>query len=344
MINTAPLYVAGEESHRNAMFITKCNFVKKKILDYIGSGWELAMIPCSGTGAVEAMVASAKGEKCHTLHNGEYGQRLSDIVNVHKITCTNVYDDNNGRMLRINKQHDDSFYPTEWIPWTFMVHGETSTGVLNNLEKVLEYAEGKKSYVGIDAVATFALERIPFNNPRLGLMAFSSCKGLKVSPGMGFVAYRPELVKHNIPGYYLDIHKWSGEEFPFTPTIQTMDELYWKFQAHPNFLNTSEYNYMLKSELLRYGLRSLGFKFVVEDDEHAMRCITVVQLDNKEDKDNLVKYCWMHGIELYNGYGNTVRISILNLFNEYLPGLQDNRDADYVFEILGRWRDEEFRK
>lgn len=335
-LSTAPLRVSGDVSHRNAMFIAKCNFVKKKILDYIGPGWELAMIPCSGTGAVEAMISNAYSEsgECNVFQNGSYGQRLTEIA--HKYF--GVYEHAYAQPRPMPITDFMEIFPGKKIRWNFMVHGETSTGVLNDIDKALKYCDETKGVLGIDAVATFGMERIPFANERLGMVAFSSCKGLAVAPGMGFVAYKKSLVKRPDKGYYLDLQRWSTEELPFTPTTEAMEELYNKFHAFPHFLWQAMGKYEIQSRDLRNRLRDIGFNLVVDDDKEAMRCVTVVQLDNKEEKDNLVKFCWMNGIELYGKEKQTVKISMLNMFNEFLPGFTDSSDFAYFIDVLWRWK------
>ncbi len=331
MLSTAPLKVSGNVSHRNELFIAKCNFVRKRILDYIGSGWELAIIPCSGTGAVEAMIASADGDNCNVLVNGTYAERMANIAGKYKDVVESIYDNNDGEMQRIKSWKNPA--PGLVIPWIFMVHGETYSGVVNDLDAVLDEAKKEGKYVGIDAMSTFLFERIPFKNENLGMVAFSSCKGLKCNPGIGFVAYRPELVNENKKGHYLDVQRWS-KDFPFTPTVTVIDELWEKFRNNVNSIYQSPSKNEFNSIRLRRSLRMYGFNVLV-DDNYAMNCITVVQMDNIEEKNNLIEFCKNLDIEIYGGEGNTVRFSVINIFDG------GDLNFDFLLSVLWEWKDDQ---
>lgn len=312
MISTAPLKVSGETSHRDKLFINKCKFVRENILDYIGKGWELAMIPCSGTGAIEAMVSNVKCEKGVVLSNGAYGERLNDIVQHYYDTgFIHDYDD---LPIDIIFPSDFEGYTRNGKAWCFMVHGETSNGYLNSINLVLDSAEKNKMMVALDAVATFGIDDIPFEHPNLGAVAFSSNKGLACNPGIGFVAYRQGYIRKNdTPAYYFDLGHWNTEKLAFTPAVSIIEELFDVFSKNSNYINTMKSYIHIMNGYLRDFLNSV-FNGDIVNDESWMNCLIVVNLGNK--KNDFIKHCRDNGIEIYSGSGNTVKISALNFIED----------------------------
>jgi len=324
MICTGPFLSRGA-SHRTSEFEEKLALVRQKILAHIGLGWKLAVIPCSGTGAVEAMLRGLRGNYIMSLTNGSYGWRMIDIARtIRWITYSLSYDIIN------DESHN-------WLGMMIgMVHGETSTGQLNDIDAVLDYAKKHGKYVAVDAVASFMFDEIPFANERLGAVAFSSNKGLRGMPGVGFVAYRPELVRDDYDSCYLNLDKWSTDKTPFTPATEIITDLANKLKE-PHYILEHMNRYKRQAFTLAYDLNYLGLDSILSSGVKKMNCLQVIKLESQKDKISLIDYMKEHDIELYNGDGDTVRISIMNLFDDNYDGW--SRNYSKFMSILKAWSD-----
>jgi hypothetical protein len=69
-----------------------------------------------------------------------------------------------------------------------------------------------------------------------------------------------------------------------------------------------------------------------------MKSIVVVQMDNKEDKDNIIEFGFRNQIEIYGGEGNTIRFSTINLFDK------GDDDFNYLLNILWMWKDDRTKR
>jgi len=321
MISTAPLRVRLNTSHRHSEFIYKIKVVREKILEFIGPGWELAIFPCSGTGAIQAMMQGIKhNSSCVVLSNGTYGDRLGHIAMHSRFQsswCGYSY---------------LSSVPEEREGVIAMVHGETSTGKLNNLDQVLDFASKYGKYVVVDAVASFLMDKLDFTHTSLGAVAFSSCKGLRGLPGTGFVAYRPDILGGR-SSFYFALSPNSHDTPTCTPVSEVIEKLFYDL-FHSHFLETWSNRYPNQKAILRKELELLGFEFVTPKTEE-MNCLSVVQFRTKEERESCIRELDTKGIELYKGEGNTVKISILNLFED-----TDCRKLDLVIDALKKWQEQ----
>lgn len=230
----------------------------------------------SGTYCVEAVIGSTikPRDKLLILSNGAYGDRMGNIAEYHGIS----YD-----MLAFDETEqvsvdylDDYLAHNAVITHVAVVHCETTTGILNPLEKIAHVVKmyGKKLIV--DAMSSFG--GIPLDMYDLGIdfLISSSNKCIQGVPGFSFIlARRSELAhcKGVSKSLSLDIYdQWDMMEqgcgkWRFTsPThvVRAFKQALEELDAEGGIAARNS-RYVENHRVLVEGMRSLGFVTLLPD-------------------------------------------------------------------------------
>ena len=231
----------------------------------------------SGTYCVEAVIGSAikPGDKLLILSNGAYGDRMGNIAEYHGIDYDMLAFDETEQVSA--EYVDDYLAHNAEITHVAVVHCETTTGILNPLERLAHIVKmyGKKFIV--DAMSSFG--GIPLDVHKLGIdfLISSANKCIQGVPGFGFIiARRSELMrcKDVSKSLSLDIYdQWETMEkghgkWRFTsPTHvvrafkQAMQEL-----KEEGGIEARHRRYCQNHDVLVQGMRSLGFRTLLPDE------------------------------------------------------------------------------
>ena len=149
----------------------------------------------SGSYAVEAMINCLCGEreKILFLVNGEYGKRMLTIAG----KSHRDYDVLTFNMsLPVNIETVDNLLKRDNdIGAVMFVHCETTTGILNPLEKITRLAKFYGKKVLVDAMSSFAAYDIDMPGLDIDALAASSNKCLEGMPGLSFVVAKKTLLE-----------------------------------------------------------------------------------------------------------------------------------------------------
>lgn len=228
----------------------------------------------SGTFSVEAVITSAipRNGKLLVIANGAYGKRIGKIAQCQQIAHTELdfgelNQPNLNRITATLKEDPD-------ITHLAMVHCETTTGILNDVEPVARLAREYNKVFILDAMSSFG--GIPFDIADWGVdyMISSANKCIQGAPGFGFVIARKALMQTlegNARSLSLDLYdQWQTMEehqgkWRFTsPThivrafVQALSEL-----AEEGGIEARFQRYRTNQRLLVEGMESLGFKAVL---------------------------------------------------------------------------------
>lgn len=230
----------------------------------------------SGTYCVEATIGATvrPEDKLLILANGAYGERMAEIASYyhinHVLVSLHETEVVTGEVARrALAEHPD-------VTHLSMVHGETTTGLVNRIEEVADVIRGRGITFIVDAMSTFG--GMPIDLPGLGIdfLVSSANKCIQGVPGFGFVIARKEKLmatKGIARSLSLDIYaQWEamekgGGKWRFTsPThvvhafFQAMKEL-----AEEGGIDARYARYKENHRVLVEGMRSLGFKTLLPD-------------------------------------------------------------------------------
>ena len=221
----------GDWCHREpefAQLIQDINARIAAVYPALGSRFQAVTLCTSGTGAVEAMLATfapADGETL-VVANGVYGERMARMLKAqarpHRVLehgWVQAVD-----LAAIARALDQSAA----ISHLAVVHLETTTGRLNDLDAIGGLCRARGITLLLDAVSSFGAERIEGAAWNLGALAATANKCLHGAPGLSFVLAADELWRREpaaAGSLYLDLRLYhaaqQGNGFsPFTLPVQ----------------------------------------------------------------------------------------------------------------------------
>ncbi|GGA39880.1 aminotransferase class V-fold PLP-dependent enzyme [Psychrobacillus lasiicapitis] len=208
-------------SHRSHAFEVMLERVKNELLKMSEAKY-VHLLAGSGTLANEAMIAQlyVLGEKGLILTNGAFGERLEKQASrwglafeVQAYEWGTSFD-----RMEIEKELATGNYS-----WLLMTHGETSTGMLNDIEAFANICKKYNVLLCADCVSSFGA--LPFSMAGVYLATGVSGKALGTMSGLAFVFSNSEIVtSDNIPAY-LDIGLTASQTTPFTMSSQLVQSL-----------------------------------------------------------------------------------------------------------------------
>lgn len=289
-----------------------------------GDDYTAVLFASSGTGALEAAIASAvpRDKKLLVVENGAYGTRMAQIAEVLGIEtvryripygdCPNLH-----AIEELIGQHPD-------LSHLAAVHHETTTGMLNPVEKIADVATSRGLDTIIDAVSSFAGIPIDLHSMKATFLVSTSNKCIQGMPGLSFVICKKDALAKLTPGkrgFYFDLpaqHRYFEEHLQtrFTPPVQV---IYALRQALDEYFTETEEGrqrrYRDNWNLLYNGMTGMGFRPLLNPayESHILTAFC-------EPSDPAYSFEAMHnhllskGYTIYPGKGatkNTFRLSVL---------------------------------
>jgi 2-aminoethylphosphonate-pyruvate transaminase len=217
--------------HREPEFFNLQAAVRRHLLDVYECDpalWTTVLLGGSGTTALEAMLSSLLPQKAKLLvvENGVYGERISRIARIHGIQYETAA---HGWMDAIELDRVGQILDGGEFTHLAVVHHETTTGRLNDVNSLAELCEQHDVGLVLDAVSSFGAESIPFDSPALLACAATANKCLHGIPGLCMVICRQSAIEYAIDpprSLYLHLPLWSElqdkNSTPFTPPVNSV--------------------------------------------------------------------------------------------------------------------------
>lgn len=221
----------GDWCHREPEFAELIQEINQRLAavypDLTGS-FQAVTLAGSGTSAVEAMLASFAPDDSTTLviSNGVYGERMARMLKAHgkphAVLSHGWTDAIDATRVRRQLEADPA------ITHVAVVHHETTTGRLNDLDSLGDLCRQSGKTLLLDAVSSFGAERIRADAWQLGALAGTANKCLHGVAGLSFVLARNTLwaaPAGNTASVYLDLRPYHAGQHrdgfsPFTLPVQ----------------------------------------------------------------------------------------------------------------------------
>ena len=173
--------------------------IRKKLLELAHVSEEdytAVLMQGSGTFGVESVLTSVIGndEKLLICANGAYGERMEDIVKHAGIAYT-IYHERYDRVPDAEKVVEILDKDPE-ITHVSMVHSETTSGILNDIESVAKVVKAKGRTMIVDAMSSFGGVDIPVADWGIDFIISSANKCIQGVPGFSFIiANKQKLIE-----------------------------------------------------------------------------------------------------------------------------------------------------
>jgi 2-aminoethylphosphonate-pyruvate transaminase len=235
------------------------------------SSWECVLMQGSGSFGVEAAVGTLTPRKGRmaVISNGAYGERMVKIAQMLGIDVVPVRFAENqpaeaGVLAKVLA--DDSSIHT-----VGMIHCETTTGLLNDIEALGEVIRAAGRVSIIDAMSSFGAYDIDLARVPGDVLISSANKCIEGVPGFSFVFAKRDLLERSgaegwARSHCLDLFdQWqgfeSGGKFRFTPPTQVLlgfAQALKEFFAEGGAV-AREARYRANHKVLVEGMQALGF-------------------------------------------------------------------------------------
>ncbi len=306
-------------------------YCAKEITCFVGSPdkYTTVFFGGSGTATVEAILSSVIPEngKVMIIDNGAYGKRMSKITSIYKID-TIVFNSSSIEPIDLDKLEIE-IINSEGLTHLAMIHHETTTGLLNDINAVGALCKKYKVSFIVDSMSGFAAIPVDMEEMNIDYLAASSNKNIQGMAGIGFAICNKNSLEatKDIPPRNLYLHLYAQYDYfnkthqtRFTPPVQTFYALKQAIKETKEETITGRYKRYSKSwETLLKGLEELGLEYLIERNHHS-RIITSVLEPKCENYafNKMHDYFFDRGFTIYPGKVNdydTFRISNIGEIN-----------------------------
>jgi len=298
----------------------------------------------SGTAVVESTISSVVPHDKTVLivNNGAYGKRMCQIADAYNMNYIEFQSSpikplNLKKLKKVIKQNNN-------ISHLAVIHNETTTGLLNNLDDLGNMAKKFNLEFIVDAMSSYAAIPINMKKQNIHYLLASSNKNIQGMAGVGFVIANTksiEKLKDIKPrNFYLNLFAQyenfiSSHQMRFTPPVQTLYSLKQAIIETKKEGVKARYKRYSKSwKVLTNFLKQNNLKYLVDDKYHS-KIITSIFIPNNIDFNAMHDYFFELGFTIYPGKVadfNTFRIAnigeidykdmkeFLKLFKGYIHG------------------------
>jgi alanine-glyoxylate transaminase/serine-glyoxylate transaminase/serine-pyruvate transaminase len=272
-------------------------------------------ISASGSGGIEASMLNPleAGDDALICVNGWFSERMAlvaertpaNIIRVEAPMGRTVDPDDVRRAGKGKK-----------VKVVGLAHGETSTGVVQNIDEYRKVADELGALLVVDAVATLAGIPLNIDRQRVDICFSGSQKALSAPPGMSpiTVSARAEEVikarKTKVQSWYFDLTNtmsmWGSERlYHHTPPISLLYALREAMRmVSEETLEARWERHRQNQAALIAGLEAMGLKMLVSNPVDRLATVTAVLIpDGVDDVKSRKQLLSEFGIEIAGGFG-----------------------------------------
>jgi aspartate aminotransferase-like enzyme len=270
--------------HRSAEFSKVVQDVTAN-LQWLGqTKSDVAVLTASGTGGMEAVISNtiSPGDKVLSLVCGVFGERWAKIAEAFgaQVERLKVAPGTAIGVEALEQKLQSGSYVAVTI-----THNETSTGVINDLQKLVAACKKHNALSIVDAVTSFGAVPLPIDQWEVDVLVTGSQKALMLPPGLGIVFFGEKAwaakAKCKSHSFYFNLDKYrkSSKEnsTPFTPNVSLFCGLQTslKMMKEEGAESIAARHHRLRKSL-RAGLEAMGLQLFV-DESCASPTITAIK-------------------------------------------------------------------
>jgi 2-aminoethylphosphonate-pyruvate transaminase len=301
------------------------HYISTEITRFVGSleDYTTVLLAGSGTAAVESIISSVLHDKAlFVIHNGAYGKRICEMAESYQIPYIE-YTSSYEQAIDLTKLEANIRENAQQISHLAVVHTETTTGLLNPVEKIGEICGKYNLTMIVDAMSSFAAIPIDMKKMNIGYLAASSNKNLQGMAGVSFViANKRELfrTKEIRPrNLYLHLysqfeHFFQTKQMRYTPPVQILYALKQAIiETKWEGIKNRYKRYSDSWEVLIRGITRLGLTYIVQPQNHSKIITSIIEPQIPAYKfTEMHDYFYERGFTIYPGKlnaNNTFRIA-----------------------------------
>ncbi len=262
-------------------FLASVRSIRKRLLDlgpYPHEDHECILMQGSGTFVVESVISSVipRDGKLLVLVNGAYGRRIAQMARIHGIALDVFEVAENSKFTP--ELVAERLGSVAGITHVAVVHCETTSGMLNQVEEIGHVVHAAGATYIVDAMSSFGAVPVDMPGSHIDFLISSANKCIEGVPGFGFVLANRralESSKGHARTLSLDLYdQWASMEanghFRFTPPIHTLlafEQALNEFDEEGGVRARGE-RYKQNHIALCRGMKAIGFEiYLAEEDQ-----------------------------------------------------------------------------
>lgn len=273
---------------------------------------EILLSTTSGSGLMEGAIRCCTAKRAAVFSVGVFGNRWYEMA-INNNVPADLFEVKMGQAVDLNQI--EKVLNTGKYDLVAVTHNETSTGVMNPVDKVGEILKKYPEIVFIvDAVSSAAGTKIEVDKWGIDICITSSQKALGLPPGLSICTFskkakeRAEKVTNR--GYYLDLLKLynyiqkKDYQYPSTPSLSHMFALDYQLN---NILNKEglENRFSRHIEMAKI-VRVWAKKYfkIFPNESYLSNTLTTIKNTRGISVADLNKELGKRGFQISNGYGD----------------------------------------
>ncbi len=275
-------------SHRSEEYKEIQHNVTEGIKKIFKTENDVLMLTTSGTGAMEATIQNVfkAGDEVIVPINGVFGELFYDVASGYDLDIIRV-EFEYGTEVDVDEVMS---HVTDNTKAVLLIHNESSTGVVNNIQKFGEALKDSDTLLVVDSVSGAGGINIEMDNWHVDIVFTASQKALMSPPGISFVALndraweRVDEVGNNtyLFNFKKDrdyVHRNLTVHTPATHTMLAVNEAL-KMIFEEGLENVFE-RHKKNAKLVRKGVKELGLQLYPKNEAYASPTITTIYAKSK---------------------------------------------------------------
>ena len=299
---------------------------------------QVFLFSSTGTGFMEASVRNCVEKKMLCCINGDFGKRFADVAT------------SNGRMIETIEPPlgepvtpdllDDKLSEFPDVEAVAMTHNETSTGLINQLQKLAAVVKKHGKLLFVDAVSSMGGTEIKVDEWGLDVCFTSSQKCFGVPPGLGVGSVSEEALKRSEAaknkGWYFDFKLWEKYQktasTPMTSVIPQIAGLNRILKLIDSWHGKEKYFglYRERNRRIREGIQKLELTLFPKEG-YESPTVTCINAPSNIAGPEIYQKMREKGFELAKGYGS-VKDTTFRIGN---MGYIEFEDIESMLNALG---------
>jgi len=302
--------------HRSVEFGNVLGEIIENAKKIIKTSGDIFIFSSTGRGVMEATLVNSisPGERVLVLVNGNFGKIFADIIERFGAQVE-ILEFTWGEAVDINR-FEDYLKNNRSIKAVFVIHCETSTGVVNNIEAIGKITSKYGIISIIDAVSSLGGIEISMDEWGLDFVLTASQKALMTPPGLGLVAVSSKgwkaVEKSTNSRYYWDFRMYKEaqnripKQTPFTSPVSLMlglDEAL-KMIIEEGINNVIKRHFQV-AKAFRDRMKSYGLNLFPKKEEWCSNTVTAVKSPKEVDSALIIKFLKERfNLRIANGLGS----------------------------------------
>ncbi|MDQ3066225.1 MAG: alanine--glyoxylate aminotransferase family protein [Actinomycetota bacterium] len=291
---------------------------------------DVLLFTCSGTGAFESAIVNlcSPGERVLAVSAGSFGERWSSMARTFGCEVeelryawgeTPSADDLRRKLQEI-----------EPVSLVFLVHSETSTGVVADIQALAAVAKDAGALVVVDGVSSLGAVPLEMDAWGLDVVVSGSQKALMTPPGLATAAVSAaaweQVGRATLPSFYFDWEKTrkaqAALDSAFTPAVSLIVALDVALGLLlEQGLEAAFEHHVRLGRACRAGIQAMGLELFSPDEDRAAVVTAARMPDGLESSQLTLELRERHGVTIAGGQGelkNAIfRIGHIGWYDEF---------------------------